>query len=201
MSGQKTENMPNEEKIIDPKMQFNAFMANVKDGGLRSVSSVYLLICYIVANMNGKVTQDTIMQAIEQEMIANRFEVSDAMTKLLKAGTIAIDETGMLVITDNDIDSIELIEKDLPFSIRQKSIKACQKVLAKEQYKRENKASIEETDKGFIVHLTVSDNEYDFMKLDLYAASKEQATIIKDKFFENPVAIYDKLIDSIFDNE
>lgn len=195
MSEEKTNN------IVDPKMQFDAFMGNVKNGGLRSVSSIYLLICYIVANLNGKVTSETIMEAIEQEMIANRFEVSDAMTKLIKAGTIAVDELGMLVITDNDIDSIELIEKDLPFSVRQKSIKACQKVLAKEQYKRENKAEIEETDKGFIVHLTVSDNEYDFMKLDLYAATKEQALIIKDKFFENPVAIYDKLIDSIFENE
>lgn len=196
-----SENKTNNINETNPKMKFDAFMANVKDGGLRSVSSVYLLICYIVANLNGKVTQDTIMEAIEVEMIANRFEVSDAMTRLIKAGTIAIDELGMLVITDNDVDSIELIEKDLPFSVRQKSIKACQKVLAKEQYKRENKADIEETDKGYIVHLTVSDNEYDFMKLDLYAASKEQAIMIKDKFFDNPVAIYDKLIDSIFSNE
>lgn len=196
-----SENKTNNINETNPKMKFDAFMANVKDGGLRSVSSVYLLICYIVANLNGKVTQDTIMEAIEVEMIANRFEVSDAMTRLIKTGTIAIDELGMLVITDNDVDSIELIEKDLPFSVRQKSIKACQKVLAKEQYKRENKADIEETDKGYIVHLTVSDNEYDFMKLDLYAASKEQAIMIKDKFFDNPVAIYDKLIDSIFSNE
>ena len=28
----------NTEKIIEPKMRFDAFMANVKDGGLRSVS-------------------------------------------------------------------------------------------------------------------------------------------------------------------
>lgn len=201
MSKAKADNMPNEEKIIDPKMQFDAFMYNVKDGGLRSVSSINLLICYIVANLNGKVCQETIMEAIEQEMIANRFEVSDAMTKLIKAGTIAIDETDMLVITDDDIDSIELIEKDLPYSIRQKSIKACQKVIAKEQYKRENKATIQETENGFTVNLAVSDNTNDFMKLELFATTEEQAIIIKDKFLNNPAAIYDKLISSIFENE
>lgn len=197
MSKEKTNNI-NE---TNPKMRFDAYMYNVKDGGLRSVSSIHLLICYIVANMNGKVSQETILQAIDQEMIANRFEVSDAMTKLIKAGTIAIDERDMLVITSDDVDSIELIEKDLPFSIRQKSIKACQKIIAKEQYKRENKVDIEKNDNGYTVKLTISDNECDFMKLDLYAATDDQASMIKDKFLENPTIIYEKLIDYLFENE
>ena len=42
----------NTEKIIEPKMRFDAFMANVKDGGLRSVSSIYMLVCYIAYKWN-----------------------------------------------------------------------------------------------------------------------------------------------------
>ena len=66
----------NTEKIIEPKMRFDAFMANVKDGGLRSVSSIYMLVCYIVANMNNRVSAATIIEAVDGAMIANYFEIS-----------------------------------------------------------------------------------------------------------------------------
>ena len=75
----------NTEKIIEPKMRFDAFMANVKDGGLRSVSSIYMLVCYIVANLNGRVSASTIIEAVDGAMIANYFEISDAVAKLIKA--------------------------------------------------------------------------------------------------------------------
>ena len=86
----------NTEKIIEPKMRFDAFMANVKDGGLRSVSSIYMLVCYIVANMNNRVSAATIIEAVDGAMIANYFEISDAVAKLLKAGTIMENDDKML---------------------------------------------------------------------------------------------------------
>lgn len=189
-----------DDKVVDAKMKFDAFMGNVKEGGLRSVSSIMLLISYIVANMNGKVGYDTIINAIDDAMIANHFEVSDAISKLIKSGAIFENEEKMLCVKEKDIASIELIEKDLPFTIREKSIKACQKIIARESYKRENKATIEKSENGYTVHLAVSDNDNDFMKLDLYASSEEQAQMILDKFLLDPISIYENLIDSIFSN-
>lgn len=184
-----------------PKLRFDAFMGNVKDGGLRSVSSIYLLVCYVVANLNKKVSVDTIVEAVDGAMIANHFEITDAISKLLKSGTIKENDEKMLYMDDTDIAEIDLIEKDLPLTIRQRSIKACQRIIAKETYKRENKVSIEKVENGYTVNLKVSDNENDFMNLQLFAVSEVQAEMIKEKFISDPVKVYETLIDSIFNNE
>lgn len=190
----------NTEKIIEPKMRFDAFMANVKDGGLRSVSSIYMLVCYIVANMNKRVSAATIIEAVNDAMIANYFEISDAVNKLIKAGTINEDENKMLYMDEQDVKEIALIEKDLPLTIRQRSIKACQKVIARESYKRENKVICEKVDGGYKLHLKVSDNTTDFMNLELFAVTDTQAELIKDKFISDPATVYETLIDAIFNN-
>ena len=189
------------EDMTDPKLKFDAFTANVKNGGLRSISSITMLVCYIVANLNNKVKADTITLALSESMLANHFEVSDSISKLLKAGTIKQNEDMTLYMDDTEIDEIDLIEKDLPFTVRQNSIKACQKIIAKETFKRENTAEIIKTDNGYKVILSVSDNEIDFLRLELFAVSITQAEIIRDKFISNPVKVYDTLIESIFNNE
>lgn len=190
----------NTEKIIEPKMRFDAFMANVKDGGLRSVSSIYMLVCYIVANMNKRVSAATIIEAVNDAMIANYFEISNAVNKLIKAGTINEGDDKMLYMDEQDVKEIALIEKDLPLTIRQRSIKACQKVIARESYKRENKVICEQVDGGYKVHLKVSDNTTDFMNLELFAVTDTQAELIKDKFISDPATVYETLIDAIFNN-
>lgn len=190
----------NTEKIIEPKMRFDAFMANVKDGGLRSVSSIYMLVCYIVANMNKRVSAATIIEAVDGAMIANYFEISDAVAKLLKAGTIIESDDEMLYMDEQDIEEIALIEKELPLTIRQRSIKACQKVIARETYQRDNKVISEKVDGGYKVNLKVSDNTTDFMNLELFAVNESQAEMIKDKFISDPAAVYETLIDAIFNN-
>lgn len=189
------------EDMTDPKLKFDAFTANVKNGGLRSISSITMLVCYIVANLNNKVKADTITLALSESMLANHFEVSDSISKLLKAGTIKQNEDMTLHMDNTEIDEIDLIEKDLPFTVRQSSIKACQKIIAKESFKRENTADIIKTDNGYKVVLSVSDNEIDFLRLELFAVSITQAEIIRDKFISNPVKVYDTLIESIFSNE
>lgn len=200
MENKSTENINKINETI-PKLRFDAFMGNVKDGGLRSVSSIYLLVCYVVANLNKRVSVDTIVEAVDGAMIANHFEITDAISKLLKSGTIKENEDKMLYMDDTDIAEIDLIEKDLPLTIRQRSIKACQRIIARETYKRENKVSIEKVDNGYVVNLKVSDNENDFMNLKLYAISEVQAEMIKEKFISDPVKVYENLIDSIFNNE
>ena len=185
----------------DPRLRFDAFTANVKNGGLRSISSINMLVSYIVANLNHRVMPDTITLALSESMMANHFEVADAISKLLKSGTIKLDDEGALYMDNSSLAEIDLIEKDLPLTVRQTSIKACQKIIAKETFKRENITEIVEAPNGYKVLLTVSDGETEFMKLELYAVSLTQAEIMRDKFITNPVNVYETLIESIFSNE
>lgn len=188
---------PNE---LDPRLWFNAFTAGVKDGGLRSTSSISLLVCYIIANINGKVTADNIINAVDEGMIANHFEISDAISKLKKSGVITESDDGALTLCDLGLANIDLVEKDLPLTVRENSIKICQKIIAKETYQRENATEIKKVDNGYDVTLHISDKDTDFLTLTLHTSTIEQAELIKDKFITNPVKVYDTLIDGIFGN-
>ena len=189
------------ENEIDPKLHFDAFMGGVEDGGLRSVNSIYLTVCYIVENIDGRVTGDIIIQAMSESGIANYFEVANAIDKLKKNGTVIEDESGALKLNKNTGANIELVEKDLPYTIREKSIKLVQKIIAKENFKRENKAEIVKTDKGYNVILNIMDGDIEFLSLTLFAASFEQAEMIKEKFISNPAGVYETVINGIFNNE
>lgn len=186
---------------IDPRLRFDAFTAGVKNGGLRSVTSIQMMVSYLVANINGKVTADNIIKTMDEGMLANHFEIADAISKLKKSGVVIENEDGSLKLLENSGADISLIEKDLPLSVREKAISLCQKIIAKETYKRENKVEIIKKDGGFDVTLHISDKDTDFLTLTLYAASIEQAELIKDKFITNPVKVYDTLIEAIFNNE
>ena len=188
---------PNE---LDPRLWFDAFTAGVKDGGLRSTSTISLLVCYIIANINGKVTAENIIETVNEGMIANHFEITNAISKLKKSGVIAENEDGALTLHNIGYANIELVEKDLPFTIRENSIRICQKIIAKEKYQRENKTEITKVDNGYDVTLHISDKDIDFLTLTLHTNSVEQAELIKDKFITDPIKVYDTLIDAIFSN-
>ena len=136
---------------IEPSLRFDAFMGGVKAGGLRSVSSISLLVSYIVANLGGSVTADVIEKATAEGMLANHFEVSDAISKLIKSGIIIEKEDGALEISKEVNADIELIEKDLPYTVRVNAIRLCQKIIAKETFKRENETEIIENGDAFSV--------------------------------------------------
>lgn len=185
----------------NPLLRFDAFMGNVKDGGLRSVTSIYILVSYLVSNLNGKVSRENLLEATNDTMLANYFEMSDAITKLLKSGTLKENEDGMLYMDQKDASEVELIEKDLALTVRERCIKACQRIIARETYKRENKVSVEKCENGYKALLRVSDKDSDFMKLELFAPTEEQALMLKEKFISDPVSVYETLIEAIFNNE
>lgn len=189
------------ENIIDPRLRFDAFTAGIKEGGLRSVASINLIVCYIIANIKTKVTAQNIIDTMDEGMIANHFEISNAISKLKSQGVISEKEDGALELNGSDKAMIDLVEKDLPLTLRDKSIKICQRLIAKETYQRENKAEITPCDGGYNVTLHVSDKSNDFMNLTLFASTLTQAEVIKEKFITNPVRVYENLIDSIFSNE
>ncbi len=189
------------ENELDSRLHFDAFMGGVKAGGLRSVSSIHLMVCYIIANLSGKVTADVISNALTEGELANYFEVNNAIAKLIKNGTIKENKDKTLELSSDSNAEVELIEKDLPYTVRVIGIELCQKIIAKEQFRKENKTEIIDNGDYYTVELHVTGGSTDFMKLSLFAPTMEQAEMIKEKFLTNPAKVYENLISSIFENE
>lgn len=187
------------DKEFNPALQFDAFTAGVEDGGLRSSSSITIIVCYILANCQEKITAQNIIDALVEGNIANYFEVSNAISKMIKKGHIAENEDGTLSITADCRFLVDIVENDLPFTIREKSVELVRKLAAVEINKKENKVTIEKNDKGYNITLHVSDVDSDFMVLTLNVPTEAQAVVIKEKFQQKPAEVYENLMNSIFE--
>ncbi|MBQ7740998.1 MAG: DUF4364 family protein [Eubacterium sp.] len=189
------------ENEADPRLRFDAFMGGVKDGGLRSVSSISLIVCYIIANVSEGVTFEAITSALTQGELANYFEVANAISKLKQQGTVIEGEDGVLTLNDESMANIDLIEQDLPYTVRENSIYLVQKTLAKEKHRREVKADITRKGDSYYVNLAIGNEGKEYLTLKIFAASETQACMIKEKFITDPAKVYETLIDTIFSNE
>lgn len=186
------------EKEYNHLLEFDAFTGGMEDGGLRSTASIELLTCYILANCNEKITEDVIIEAIVGDSIANYFEVTNAISKMKKNGQYYEDEDGYLVITEKCKEAVEWIEKDLPYTIRKRSIALVRKILKREIYKKENKVSIEKEGELYKITMHLSDKDRDFMILSLCLPTEEQALLVKEEFENHPTEVYETLMTSIF---
>lgn len=187
------------EKGFNPALQFDAFTAGIDEGGLRSSSSITIMVCYILANCNTNITIQNIIDTLVKGRIANYFEVTNAISKMIEKGHFIEKEDGFLEITEECKYSVEILENDLPITLRNKAIELVRKIAKEEIYKKENKVEIEKENNQFKVTLHVSDVNSDFMVLTLFVPSEAQAIVIKEKFLEHPIDVYENLINSIFE--
>lgn len=189
------------EKEYNPVLQFDAFTAGIEDGGLRSSSSIAILACYIIARSKEKLTAKNVVDALVEGKIANYFEISSAISKMIKTNNLVENEDGHLSITEKCAFNVEMLENDLPITIREKAVELAAKTARLELYKKENKATVEKDGNRYKVTLHVSDKDCDFMVLSLYFPSEAQAQVVKEKFQTHPGEVYENLINSIFANE
>lgn len=187
------------DKEYNPALDFDAFTAGIEDGGLRSSSSITILVCYILANCKEKITSESIINALVDGKIANYFEVSSAISKMIKKDHFKEDEEGYLTITEDCKFAVDIVEKDLPITIRERSIALVRKLATREIYKKENKVEIVAADDGYEVTLHVSDIDKDFMVLKLNVPTMAQAELIREKFQQDPAKVYENLMNSLFE--
>lgn len=183
----------------NPAMDFDAFTAGIEEGGLRSSSTITILVCYILANCKEKITAQNIIDALVDGKIVNYFEASNAIAKMINKGHFTQDSEGYLNITDDCRFAVDIVEKDLPITIREKSIALVRKLAVHEINKKENRVEISEKSNGFEITLHVSDIDKDFMVLTLSVPTITQAELIRDNFLQNPAKIYENLMNSIFE--
>lgn len=182
-------------------INFDALPYGASDGGLHSTMDIYLMICYVVVKSKERLTDDVLINTMVEGEFANYFETTNALQKIKDKGLIVINEQGFLKPANNCEYFVELVENELPYSMRKRSVKLAAKLAVKELYRKENEVEIIKDGDDFIVTMHFKDCGKDFMVLSLRAVTAAQAEMFKEQFYADPVKIYNDLIDSLFQNE
>lgn len=174
-------------------MKFDAFTAGVDLGGLRTKDDIKLLICYMLSSVNQPLTKDEIVSVLQENNLANYFEINDALSDLIENNNIVSNNTedSKFTITKSGKLITTQLETSLPISIREKTLSAAVNLLAKIKRENENTAIIKKADNGYYVSCNISGgNNLNLLAIDLFVPDSKQAELVKRNFQGDPNLIY-----------
>lgn len=177
------------------------FTAGIRLGGLTDQTEIRILLCRILSAVDGPMSFDELTETVISDGTMNYFELADAVSDLEKDGLIikSKTESGISIFSvseEGKIISRDLVSK-VPLSVVEKAVKKAEDIVKMRIREKENLVSITETEDGYKIHMTVTDIGTDLMELSLFMPTLEQAQLVREKFLENPTAIYSEVLHSL----
>ena len=183
-------------------MEFDAFDEGIELGGLRNRDEIRLLICYILRAVDAPISKRNLNDSMLQDGLANYFEINQAISELLKNGTIDmdIDENGeeLLTATEKGKDIADTLETSLPKTVREKAVNSAIKLMTLAKTMRENKIeTVSAPDGGYYVTFSLMNGDEALMKLTIFVADSMQLEAVKNNFLNDPVKLYSSIITAL----
>ena len=172
-------------------------------GGIRSTEKIRIIICYILKNIDTPLSRDYIQSALYDNGIANYFEISQAIDNLIDVGAVDCNDN-ILTLNDKGRQIARDLKDELSLYIKNKAIRAVQLTLIYERRKKENEISISKIDENkYRLDITLlsgmddSENKDILMNVSVYVSDSLQAETMKRTFLNNPVRLYQKIIEGL----
>ncbi len=182
-------------------MEFDAFDAGIELGGLRSRDDIRLLICYLLKSIDAPMTRQMLNDSMQEDGLANFFEVGQAIEELLKTGNITadiLDDEEVLTVTERGREAAELLQTSLPRTVREKAVNSAIRLTTRAKVERDNKIEVKkEDDGGYTITFTLFDRGTELMKLSIYVVDSLQLETVKQNFINDPVKVYSSIITSL----
>ena len=175
-------------------MEFDAFTGGVDFGGLRSKNDIKILICYMLCTLDAPFAKEDILRVLQDQALANYFEINDAFSSLEEMGNVTKDGDGNYRVTAPGQQISDSLYAVLPLSVREKAIQAASQLRAQAKVERENTVEIERTENGYNVTCHVSGGNVELMQFTLYVPDLYQARMVKRNFHKDPVSLYRLLL-------
>ena len=177
-------------------MEFDAFTAGVKPGGLNNRSEIKIFVCYLLATINAPLTREQINEITQNNELVNYFELNDILTELENNKTI-IFENDTYTISELGKGVAAPLETEIPITVRNSAVNYALKMLAKIKKEKENKVIIEKTTGGYNVTFIVLDSDVELLRSTLFVTDILQAEALKENFINNPTLLYTNTLESL----
>ena len=180
----------------EPKRR-DPFDYGVENGGLRDVSQIKILICYLLQTVGGKLPRHLLDEALQRDGLCSFWNISTALSQLLEKQMIEQwEKEGQVgyAITPAGVDCAGELETTLPLAVRERAVKRAAALLAKAKAAVETSVTIEKAGDQYVITFTIPDGERELLTLRLGVADSLQAHMMKEKFLENPGAIYREIL-------
>lgn len=182
-------------------MEYDAFDAGIELGGLRNRDDIRLLVCYLLKSVDSPMTRQMLNEAMQEDGLANYFEVGQAIEELLKTANITADILGddeVISVTQKGREAAEMLQTSLPRTVRERAVNSAIRLITKARVERENKIEVKkEENGGYTITFSLFDKNTQFMKLSVYVCDSLQLEQVKKNFIDDPAKVYSTIMTSL----
>lgn len=174
-------------------MNDEAFSADIELGGLHNVNEIRILICYILKSLKDSIPKDILIESLQQEGLANYFEIGAALQHLVEKQNIDIeyiDDEERYIITEKGEVVANDLEFILPSSVKDKAVKVAIRLLSRRKTEKENKVVITPASQGYNVTCSVGGGQENLMGVTLNVPDILQAESVREQFLSDPEIVY-----------
>ncbi len=181
-------------------VEFDAFAGDIALGGLRNMSEIKILVCYMLSQLQEPISRSQLCDCLLETGLVNFFDLNEAIDDLLKQKMIQeeeyLDKT-CLTATEVGKEHAKTLEKSLTFTLRERSVNAALKILARAKAERETDTDITKTETGYIVSLAIDVLGEKFFSLALFVGNVIQAEYLRERFLANSSEVYSGIVDCL----
>ena len=169
----------------------DAFMAGVEPGGLTNVQEIRILLCYMLNSVAAPIPRDALTDIITAGGMANYFDTEDAIEDLIRLQHLVQTEDRLVATTVTGNQIGESLGVRIPYTLRERSVKAALQLLKRREVERDNKVNIRKLEEGgYEVTCIVMDGERALLSVTLRVSDPHQAEQIKEQFLTDPALLY-----------
>ena len=174
----------------------DTFASGVEPGGLYSSQEIKILICYMLLGAGEPMRREPVLDIIAGGGMANFFDTAAALDELVRQGHLR-EEDGLLSLTDSGRQVADALSGHIPYTLRDRSVKAALQLLARIRRERENTVRVEKRERGCVVTCDVQDAGSPLLSVSLRVADERQAALIKENFLNDPALLYQSILASL----
>lgn len=179
----------------------NAFSDGVGMGGLHDTEDIKLLVMYVLKTANVPFSMQSVINSITKSELANVFEVSSAANSLCTDSLAQKDENGFFTLTEKGESTVDELKNLLNPYVREEAKRCTAKEVIMARRLRENSVSITPQDGGYIVGISMNEQEREVLGLKLKVGTLQDAQTVKERFLDDPSSLYKSTVNLLLGYE
>lgn len=181
--------------------QYDAFSAGVESGGLLNTTEIKSLIGYLIRELDEPISADALRRILTEQGLANYFDVSEALSDLLRMGNVSEEPSGedfVLVLTSRGRIALRELEGDIPLSVREKALSAAIEEAVRRRNAHQTRIEVEPSGEGYSVTFRIGSEPGDsLLRVTVWAADMQQVERMKTNFLKDPARFYSAILASL----
>lgn len=175
-------------------------MSQPSHGFIRSPAEIKILILYVLRVVGAPIDSERLAELCLVDGGFNYFDFKLCLANLIEHANVE-ENAGRLTLTAKGARAGEILEDDIPYSVKNRARKAAEPVGKELRRAALIKANHEVTDTGVIVYLALNDGVGDIFDLKMLCSDEAEAKRIEKNFFERPELYFNRFLGILTEGE